>query len=714
MKRLALAGTALMALAAWPTAAGASGDYGCTPSWTLATSSFECAGSAVIGPRNDTRVNLAFLLRDRAGITAPGKLSYPQRGWDNTDFGHVFLGWDELQTAFWPSTRAPADEANQDYAGSRCQTLASGAAAFRAALTASKGVRPEERDTLAAARDLVKSACDGDKSPAAWPAVASAPGREYLAYLQGARAFYADDFAAAGKLFADLARSKDPWLAETGRYMIARNALAAAQVGAFDEWGGYAGGDKVDRPSATRARAALLDYLSAYPKGRYAASASGLTRRTAWLLGEGPALARTYSGLLAVQSPQGPQTPALLEEVESKVLFGTGIGASPDAPLLLATWDLVRMRQYGDDGAPTLVSTIPGALTAQDLAAQKPAFAKTPDLYAFLQASFAYHVAQDYRAVLALVPDGTRAKRLTPLAFSGQMLRGLALEKLRDRNAEGFWQQLAPVARDLYQRPAVELALAMHWERSGELGLVFAPGSPVIEPEIRTLLLAHVAGTELLRRGATAQGASRVERDVALFTLLTKGLSRGRYAEAGKDLTLVPADASTTGWVGDGWQAAWMSADPESRPPAGLFARGKLQDGYACPALARTVATLAAAPTDVKARLCLAEFWRLNGFDDYLAADTRPAADELGGTKELFPGKPMPRSALYAGVLADRAAAPDDTAYALYRSVMCYAPSRLNSCGGVEASEAQRRAWFQRLKRDYPKSKWAGELKYYW
>ncbi|HUD28514.1 MAG TPA: hypothetical protein VMQ93_06550, partial [Novosphingobium sp.] len=638
---------------------------------------------------------------------------YPVHDWGNGDFGHVFLGWDEMQEAFWPSAQPAADEASPEYAGSRCQTLSSGGAAFRAALEASKALKPDERAALSAARDLVKPACDGDKGPASWPAVASAAGREYLAYLQAARAFYADDFAASRALFADLARAKEPWLAETARYMVARNELAAAQAGAFDEWGGYAGGDKVDRPSAERARAALRDYLSAYPRGRYAASASGLTRRAAWLLGEGPVLARDYAALMAAQPPLAPQAPALLEEVESKVLFGTGLGAGADAPLLLATWDLLRMRRHEDaDGQPLLASEIPPELTSAELAAQKPAFAAAPDIYAFLQASFAYHVARDYRGVLALVPDGARAKSFTPLAFSAQMLRGLALEKLGDRNAAGFFRQLAPGARDLYQRPAVELALALHWERSGELPLVFAPSGPVTEPEIRTILLARVAGPDLLRGRATASGG--VERDVALFTLLAKGLSRGRYAEAGRDLALVPADASTSGWVGDGWTGAWMGPDADSRPPVGLFARGRFQEHYACPSLARTAATLAATPGDVKARLCLGEFWRLNGFDDYLAGNARPDADQLGGTKDLFPGTPVPRAGLYAAVLADRSATPEDTAYALYRSVMCYAPSRINSCGGAEASEAQRRAWFQRLKRDYPKSKWASELKYYW
>ena len=54
------------------------------------------------------------------------------------------------------------------------------------------------------------------------------------------------------------------------------------------------------------------------------------------------------------------------------------------------------------------------------------------------------------------------------------------------------------------------------------------------------------------------------------------------------------------------------------------------------------------------------------------------------------------------------------TAYALFRAVWCYGPAGYNGCGGEDAPLATRKAWFQRLKRDYPKSRWARELKYYW
>jgi len=123
---------------------------------------------------------------------------------------------------------------------------------------------------------------------------------------------------------------------------------------------------------------------------------------------------------------------------------------------------------------------------------------------------------------------------------------------------------------------------------------------------------------------------------------------------------------------------------------------------------------LAANPQDVGARLCLGDFWRLNGFDGFTAADTPPRKDELGGFANQFPGRPLVRSAIYAAVLADSRSEPDDKAYALYRAVNCYAPSGYNACGGEAVGKAQRKAWFDRLKRDYPASSWAKKLRYYW
>ena len=64
--------------------------------------------------------------------------------------------------------------------------------------------------------------------------------------------------------------------------------------------------------------------------------------------------------------------------------------------------------------------------------------------------------------------------------------------------------------------------------------------------------------------------------------------------------------------------------------------------------------------------------------------------------------------------MKDPAASPDDRALALNRAIRCYAPVGNNSCDGTEVSLAMRRAWFNRLKAEYPQSRWAKELKYYW
>ena len=69
---------------------------------------------------------------------------------------------------------------------------------------------------------------------------------------------------------------------------------------------------------------------------------------------------------------------------------------------------------------------------------------------------------------------------------------------------------------------------------------------------------------------------------------------------------------------------------------------------------------------------------------------------------------------LYASIIADPAAPAADKAYAYYRAIRCYAPSGNNTCGGEEVDESQRKAWFNTLKRQFPNTKWAKELQYYW
>ncbi len=698
MKRSLWMAGAVLGIFAPALPAGASGDYGCEPSWTLASQALgTCADRGMLAPGNDTRTNLFFLLRGQQAATSAG-LSYPSSEYDDRTLGHNFFTWALLRKAFDPAY-AEAEEQGA-FHGSRCISLASGAQDFAAAMAASRKLPASERTALAEARGLLVQQCNGTAvDAAAWPAtIESKPGREFLAYLKAARAFYGEVWEDARQGFAGLRKARDPWVAEAAAYMLPRVELNAAQADSFDEWGSFAGPEKSDLAALARARAGFEAYLKRFAGGRYAASARGLLRRVQWLSGDVAGLARAYERLLAAAPAGGPAAPAMIEEIDNKLLMAQAGREKVDAPLLLATIDLLLMRDAEETGVPVL--------TAEALAAQQPHFAGHSDLYGFVAASHAYYVGGDMRRVLELIPDDARQPAYTPLAFSRQMLRGMALAALKDRNEAGFWRELLGGAQGLYQRPLVELALALNYEHSGRLEDVFAAGSPIGETAIREILLQYVAGPEILRAQAGNAARPQHERALALFTLLHKQLLHGNYAG-------FLADSALVGSAADAGQGLWDLRTQEEIP-VGLFRAGRWSDGYACPALATTVATLARSPRDARARLCLGEFYRLNGFDDLHTFAATPESDELGGSASRFPGRPVERDGLYAAVIADPGAAPAEKAYALYRAVQCYAPSGNNSCGGAEVDQSQRKSWFQRLKKDYPDSQWARALRYYW
>ena len=709
--KLVIAGL-VAALAAWPAVLGASGDVGCSARWTLAAPTLDCANRIVIGPGNDTRVNLMLLLRDRAGLPGAGA-DYSEAEWAASYYGRTFFEWGHLVDSLYPAEPA-ADPYGErgEFAGSRCQSVAAGGAQFLAAADRNRRIGARDRAALAAGREALLALCRstsgyrsyGEEEDAAAPAstelphsYASLEAREFGAYLAGAAGFYGGDWRAARERFAGLRTARDEWVRETALYMAARSELGAANAAAMDEWGSF-DADAADKAGADRAARAFAAYLEAYPAGRYAASAAGLVRRAYWLQGATRAQGLVYARLLAAADPKAPDAAELIDEIDNKFLLADGAGEGLEGPLLLAVHDLMRMRDDGDPEGDWERYELP-RLTAGELAAHEPAFAGEPELYAFLQANFAFYVERDYRAVLRLLPDDARQPAYGPLSFSRQALRGLALAALDDRNEAGFWQELIGGADGVYQRPTVELALALAWERGGEVGKVFAAGSPIEDSLTRTILLEHAAGPEVLRAAAVDAGRPPRERDTAAFVLLFKELSRGSYAAAVRDFGLARTDAPTEGWLGD--------LAVNDAVPLGLFVRGTFADGYACPALRETAAALARNADDVKGRLCLGDFYRLNGFD-YLALDGARQEGELGSFAR-YPGEPIPRSALYNAVIAEPGVAREDRAYALFRAVHCYAPSGNNTCGGEDAPEAQRRAWFRRLKGEFATTRWGRE-----
>lgn len=691
------------------------------PTWALAKPDYDPGGSAgMLLPSNDTRVNLLLLLADRRGATVRD----PNAKEEGPPL--ILFPWYVMANR----AEAPGQSVNDYVGGSRCQTNATGTAAFAAAVRANAQVPDGEKQALIAARVALQPGakqveqympdveCAGGSLPDAQLAAIQSPGgRAFASYLKGAQQFYAGTFDQAIGEFGALSSAADPWLRETAAYMVARTQLNRAILRSLNEYGDVEGVEKRDRAGAATAGAAFNAYLKAYPGGRYAGSARGLLRRVHWLEGDTGALAGDYGSQISARGFDGAANAVdFVNELDNKLPLPTNTPNMVQGPVLLAVVDLHRMRQPEQESARDYCCG--PAITKAEIEAQRAAFGGDTELYDYIRAAEAFFVRKDAREVLQILPDAAHQPRFTYLQFSRQTLRGLALDAVGDRNARGFWLSLFPSSSQPYQRQALELALAIHDEKSGRLDLVFAPDSEVRHPIIRQILLEHVAGPDILRQQASRPGVPKLESEVALYMLLSKELRRGFYSEFIGDLRLLPADAATDTYYGGGtnYDARWNPT--QERPPLGVFgAAGKLGDA-GCPALAQTASQLAANPGAIRPRLCLAEFFRNNGFDNFneWGSYDEPLKDVgLATTRQLFP-RPTPYSRLeiYKAVVADRAASADDKAFALNRAVRCYAPGGNNSCSGTEVDQAQRKAWYMRLKRDYPQSRWATTLKNYW
>ncbi|HQV04817.1 hypothetical protein [Novosphingobium sp.] len=704
MRRKWWLGGAALTLAMSAGTAWACADAGCEGGFSLIGSSQSCQGMAMLAPGNDSRINLMLLLADK-GNRPMSSLKQSEANYSYVNQPTVFVDWATLRGAYFPEAASAAGDAAPAYSGTRCQSYQQGGEALLAAMTANRSLPAGERSALIAARGAAEEVCKqataysrrygnekGTALPvfASWPVVSSAAGKEFLGYIQAADAFYGERWDEARQGFSALSASGDPFVRETASYMLVRVEFGAAQTAAYDEYGFYDGNAKVDQAAVKRGLQALSAYLKAWPSGRYAASAQGLVRRGLWLSRNYGLLGSAYARMLDRASANEEASAELVEEIDTKLLFNPDAeAAGVEGAMLLAAKDLVAMRDqsYGE-GQPKF------ALSAAELDAQASRFAGQGELFTYLQATHAFYYGRDFRRVLQLIPDNAKQPAYSNLAFSRQVLRGMALAELKDRNEAGFWQDLLGGAKGPWQRPLAELGLAMNWERSGKLASVFAPGSPVSNGEIRSRLIDRSAGPALLRTIVTNKAGSAEERDQALYTLLANELVMGQYTAFGTDVKLPVADRKST---------------------AAIFTSGKVSDGYPCAPLAVTASALARNPQDVPGRLCLGDFLRLQGLD-YLHGkyDVVPQKNELGGYAVGFPGKRNFRDDFYAAIANDPRAAPNDKAYALYRAVMCYAPSGNNDCGGADVPKSQRKVWFERLKRDYPQSTWAKKLRYYW
>ncbi|MEL1249620.1 hypothetical protein [Aurantiacibacter gilvus] len=708
MRKVLAAAGVLAGLALWPAAAGASGGYGCVGSWTLEAGDYGCDSTVVISPGNDTRVNMLLLLRELNGAgTTPRDHSMEQ--WEYDEYGHSFFDWQQLTDTLYP-----VDDQTEysSMNGTRCQSVEQGGEQFMAAVARNRAIGAADRDRLAEGRAALLDFCvsisgwSTRNMPAEFDSAAlsrsysSREARDFGTYISGAAAFYAGEWRGAKARFASLRGARDEWVREAARYMEARTALAEANDSGLNEWGFY-DADEADQQKAREAGEALAAYLEAYPSGRFSTSARGLQRRARWIAGESVQQGANYARLLASVDAGSRAAVDLIDEVEGKFFFVDGAEEGMRGPLLLAVHNLMRMRSTpGQEWDNRHDQPL---LTTAQLASHEAVFTDHPELFTYLQANRAYYIDHDYRRVLQLLPDDARHSSYSPLQFSRQMLRGMALAQLGDRNEVGFWRELIEGTDRLYQRPTVELGLALAWERAGQVDRALGPDSPIEDARVREILIEYSTGPEVLRSLASGAGRTQDERDRAAYVLLYRELTRGEYAAALRDLSLARAGAPTTNSDEDTY---------EPQIPAGVFASGNFTGAYACPSLRETLQRLSGNARDVQGRLCLGDFYRLNGFDQHYLDYDRD--EGTLGSHASYPGEATPRSRFYSDIIAQRGVSREDRAYALYRAIHCYAPSGYSSCGGEQVAEEQRAAWFRRLKNEFGDTRWGEEAEYYW
>jgi hypothetical protein len=707
-RTLGFGGVAVAAMLGFASPAQASADSTCYPDWKVKQTDFRgCSGMALLSPGNDTRINLLMLLYDRHGdVGVSNTSSYDamaRRGEAQPfDYGVFALAL---------GRKPPENEELGNYIGTRCVSNDQGQVEFESALALAKGISPAERTVLGTARKALQPECSEGSDmrsvvATAVESITSKAGRDFADYLRGAAAFYDGDFATARGLFAGLAKASSAWPKEAAEYMLGRVELNLAMENAFDEYG-YPAENPDNKAALAAAERAFQAYIEAYPKGRYAVSAQGLLRKVYWLGSDNDKLLAEYVAAFKRANMSGSNVSLadLVQEMDVKLGAALKLDNVRD-PQILALLVLKGMRHRDDPDSADEEKPINRAA----IEALRSRFTGQEALYNYLLAAHAYYVAKDPAAALQALPANPVGDGY--LAFSQRALRALALQDKGDPGARAAFAAVLSESKKPFQRGTMELALAMYDERGKALERVFAADSPIKDPEVREILLRYTAGPKLLRAQAASKSAPKQERDVALYTLLYKNITRGAYKDFLTDQALIPAGTKP------------HAADDYSSPTytnIAVFKWAGAKDGFACPSLTTLATALSGAPKDAPSLLCLGEFVRLNGMDQGASwpdisgsMDQTPPKGELGGTPSQFPGKGFSRLEVYKGIVADPSAAATAKAYALYRAVYCYAPSGYNSCGGVEVPIAQRRAWFNQLKKSYPTSPWATKLKYYW
>jgi hypothetical protein len=619
---------------------------------------------------------------------------------------------------------------------------------FFQALLADNSLTPEQRHILALLRlqtGKLPAAVNSANNNTSTPATTSTPGAtannldpeaqaklfpggshaaEFRDYLQAAQQFSSS--MESSEQWKKLAQSAQPWVAETATYMLFRVKLLAASTSGTDD-SGFIDHNKLDKGLLTDALALADSYQKKYPQGLYSASVEGLYRRIYWFAGD--TAKQSISAEQSLYKAKNlPQLQSLVNEFDLKLISENSfnidqknpqtLATSPATPALTATQLLLSLRSTAlantgnkppSDNKAAEQSNNADAqqLSENVLNSLRPAY-DTQDwgaLWQYLHLSYLFYQQKNYAAVVEQIAETKENDISNSLTFSTQILRGLALQQQQNwPQAEALWRHLLTLKSDYSQQQFLQLMLANNLVYQKQSSKVFVADSPITNLRFRSLVLKVNADAPLLRQ-QTKQGVNNRQRVIALHTLLVKDLSVADYASYQQDIQLVsqitPLPSNDKDDNSD-IDLSFFNWDGNNSEP-----------GYACASLNNTVQALIKNGKDGHALNCMGEFLRLK---PVVVSHDREDNHSWGINKapQTFAGTPVSRLVNYQNVIANPKSEPEDRSYALYRAVMCYAPSGNNSCDAQDIDKKTRKHWFDTLRADYPGSLWAKKLRYYW
>lgn len=675
-------------------------DVECTPNFDLSESrSFnECSNLPVLTPGNDNKTNILLLLTDLGLAQLQAQTEVDSHIW-SAFYGYVPFEADHF-LARGGNKIANQRKTSNKMAGyvydERCLNLSEAALQFNAQVQQHLKLTAHEKQLLIQARSQIQS-CDDKQQFIAVDNNWSQLAQQYASYLNGSIAFYNANFSAATKIYKVLSTVDDPWLKETSQYMLIRSSLNSAFATGVDQYGDV-DIHKINQQLLQSVQDNIQVYLKLYPKGEYVASAQGLLRRYYWLAGRQDLLINEI--VWQMQNTRSPRynldMAALPAEIDRRIFQNTAFNPQHfNEPFFLTIYDLMQMRNSNDPEFKPL--------TWSALNAQKASFKSQPKLFQYLQASHLFYVQNKTSEALSYLPEQTNTLN-SYLELSQAFLKGQILEKTAPNQATAYWAQLLKQSKNQDQRGLFEVALAQHLNEQQNYQAFIAKQPQIGQINLQRDYIFHYANEQSLEKIIASDEATTAQKQAALFVLLAKSLGYQNYAIFNRYYKQMPKDASQY----QGWES--KQEKYQNLPPfAHLIWNGTtISPQLNCANLPSLTQALEKTPQDLNLKVCLGEYMR----SEY-SYGVRAQIDFESQTSPTVKGKLFTRGQVYKDVISSKQKS-ELTAYALYRSVQCYAPSGYNDCQDRDVPKSIRKQWFDQLKRDYPQSSWAKSLKYYW